>query len=133
MDARMTDQTTRILVVDDEADLVSVLRFGLEAEGFAVLDAADGEEGLAKAHQHRPDLMVLDLMLPKLDGYKVCRSLKFDDRFKDMPIIILSARSGAQDRQLALDMGADDFVTKPYEMQDLITRIQSRLKGRRAA
>jgi DNA-binding response OmpR family regulator len=129
----MTDQTTRILVVDDEADLVSVLRFGLEAEGFAVLDAADGEEGLAKAHQHRPDLMVLDLMLPKLDGYKVCRSLKFDDRFKDMPIIILSARSGAQDRQLALDMGADDFVTKPYEMQDLITRIQSRLKGRRAA
>jgi DNA-binding response OmpR family regulator len=90
---------------------------------------------LVRAHEQRPDLMVLDLMLPKLDGYKVCRALKFDDRFKDMPIIILSARSSEQDRQVALDMGADDFVTKPYEMQDLIDRIQTELRRdrRRAA
>lgn len=129
----MTDTKLQILVVDDEADLVSVLRFGLEAAGYAVIEAGDGEEGLAQAHEHRPDLMVLDLMLPKLDGYKVCRALKFDDRFRNMPIIILSARSGEQDRQLALDMGADDFVTKPYDMQDLLERIESELQRRRAA
>jgi DNA-binding response OmpR family regulator len=73
-------------------------------------------------------------MLPKMDGYKVCRALKFDERYRAMPIIILSARSGAQDRQLALDMGADDFVTKPYDMQDLVRRIHVYLKrARRAA
>jgi DNA-binding response OmpR family regulator len=123
----------RILVVDDESDLVSVLRFGLEAEGFRVIDAGDGEEGLKKARDERPDLMVLDLMLPKMDGYKVCRALKFDDRYRAMPIIILSARSGAQDRQLALDMGADEFVTKPYDMQDLVRRARTLLKGARRA
>lgn len=123
----------RILVVDDEADLVSVLRFGLEAEGYVVLSAGDGEEGLAKARTERPDLMVLDLMLPKLDGYKVCRALKFDERFKSMPIIILSARSGEQDRQLAFDMGADEFITKPYDMQDLLERIQVELRQNRRA
>lgn len=123
-----------ILIVDDEADLISVLRFGLEAEGFRVLSAADGDEGLRKARETDPDLMVLDLMLPKLDGYKVCRALKYDERYRAMPIIILSARSGAQDRQLALDMGADDFVTKPYDMHDLVRRIRVFLqKARRAA
>lgn len=123
----MSIQRPRILIVDDEADLVAVLRFGLEAEGFEVISAGDGEEGLKRAHEERPDLMVLDLMLPKLDGYKVCRALKFDDRFKAMPIIILSARSGEQDRQLALHMGADAFVTKPYDMRDLVGRIRTRL------
>jgi DNA-binding response OmpR family regulator len=123
-----------ILVVDDETDLVSVLRFGLEAEGFRVVDAADGEDGLKKARELQPDLMVLDLMLPKLDGYKVCRALKFDDRYRAMPILILSARSGEQDRQLALDMGADEFVTKPYDMQDLVRRVRAHLgRARRAA
>jgi len=117
-----------ILIVDDEADLRAVLRFGLEAEGFRVLEAGDGEDGLRKVHQSSPDLMVLDLMLPKMDGYKVCRALKFDDRYRTMPIIILSARSGARDRQLALDMGADDFVTKPYDMHDLVRRIRAYIK-----
>ena len=124
----MSERKFRILVVDDEADLVSVLRFGLEIEGFAVLEAGDGEEGLGKAREHRPDLLVLDLMLPKLDGYKVCRALKYDDRFKNMPIIILSARSGEQDRRLAFDMGADGVRTKPYEMRDLVSIIRTRLE-----
>jgi len=123
-----------ILIVDDEADLVAVLRFGLEAEGFRVLTAGDGEDGLRQARESEPDMMVLDLMLPKMDGYKVCRALKYDERYRAMPIIILSARSGAQDRQLALDMGADDFVTKPYEMRNLVRRIQAFLKrAKRAA
>ncbi|HYM81795.1 MAG TPA: response regulator [Candidatus Limnocylindria bacterium] len=123
----MSQTRPRILIVDDESDLVSVLRFGLEVEGFDVIEAADGEEGLRKARDERPDLMVLDLMLPKLDGYKVCRALKFDERYKGLPILILSARSGDQDRRLAMDMGADAFISKPYEMKDLVARIRARL------
>ena len=117
----------RILVVDDESDLVSVLRFGLEVEGFEVIDAADGEEGLRLAREGQPHLMLLDLMLPKMDGYKVCRALKFDDRYKALPIFILSARSGEQDRKLAFEMGADAFVTKPYDMKDLVAKIRAKL------
>jgi DNA-binding response OmpR family regulator len=126
----MSDSRPRILIVDDEADLVAVLRFGLETEGFEVIEAGDGEEGLRRARDDRPDLMVLDLMLPKLDGYKVCRALKFDERYKSLPIFILSARSGEQDRRLALDMGADAYISKPYEMKDLVARIRARLSAR---
>jgi len=123
----MSEPSTRILIVDDEADLRTVLRFGLEAEGFHVIEAGDGEEGLRAAREILPDLMVLDLMLPKMDGYKVCRALKFDERFRNLPIVILSARSGEQDRQLAMTMGADAFVTKPYEMRGLVAVIRQKL------
>jgi DNA-binding response OmpR family regulator len=131
----MSEPLPRILIVDDEPDLRAVLRFGLEADGFEVLEAADGEEGLRAAREQRPDLMVLDLMLPKLDGYQVCRSLKFDERFRRMPIVILSARSGEHDRQLALSMGADAYVTKPYDMLGLVAVIREKLadSGRAAA
>ncbi len=132
----MSDSRPRILVVDDEADLVAVLRMGLENDGFEVIEASDGEQGLQLAREARPDLVLLDLMLPKLDGYKVCRALKFDERYKHLPILILSARSGEADRRLAQEMGADGFVAKPYEMSELLTRIRSRLKlppGRAAA
>ena len=124
----MSEQPPRILIVDDEADLVSVLRFGLEIEGFQVISAGDGEEGLRMAREGTPALMLLDLMLPKLDGYKVCRALKFDERYRNTPIFILSARSGDQDRKLALEMGADLFITKPYEMKDLVGKIRARLQ-----
>jgi DNA-binding response OmpR family regulator len=123
----MSERKPRILIVDDESDLVAVLRFGLEVEGFDVIDASDGEEGLKRAREDHPDLLVLDLMLPKLDGYKVCRALKYDERYKSLPIFILSARSGEQDRRLALDMGADVSISKPYEIKDLVARIRARL------
>ena len=126
----MNESRPLILVVDDEADLVAVLRFGLEAEGYAVIEANDGEEGLRRARDEQPALIVLDLMLPKLDGYKVCRALKFDDRFRNVPILILSARSGDQDRKLALDMGADEFISKPYDMRQLLNRIREKLANR---
>jgi DNA-binding response OmpR family regulator len=132
----MSATRVRILVVDDESDLVSVLRIGLEVEGFEVIEASDGEEGLRLARESRPALMLLDLMLPKLDGYKVCRALKFDERYKAMPIFILSARSGEQDRRLALEMGADGFITKPYEMKELVAKVRNKLglpPGRQAA
>jgi len=124
----MSEPSPKILVVDDEADLVSVLRFGLEVEGFEVISASDGEQGLSLAREASPALMLLDLMLPKLDGYKVCRALKFDERYRTMPIFILSARSGEEDRRLALEMGADAFITKPYEMKELVAKIRARLR-----
>lgn len=124
----MSDTQPRILIVDDEPDLRSVLRFGLEAERFEVLEASDGEAGLQLACDALPDLVVLDLMLPRMDGYKVCRALKFDDRYRHIPVIILSARSGETDRRLAMELGADDFVTKPYDMRDLVGRVRERLQ-----
>jgi DNA-binding response OmpR family regulator len=123
----MSEPRPRILIVDDEPDLLAVLRFGLESEGFEVIEASDGERGLEMARAERPDLLVLDLMLPRMDGYKVCRALKFDERYKRLPIFILSARSGETDRRLAMDLGADDYITKPYEVKDLVGRIRSKL------
>lgn len=123
----MNPTKPRILIVDDEPDLLTVLRFGLEVEGFEVLEASDGEQGLTMARESSPDLMVLDLMLPRMDGYKVCRALKFDERYRRIPIFILSARSGETDRQLAMDVGADTYITKPYDMRDLVTRIRARI------
>lgn len=125
----MSDVRPRILIVDDEPDLLAVLRFGLQVEGFDVMEASDGEQGLNLAREQRPDLMVLDLMLPRMDGYKVCRALKFDERYRSIPIFILSARSGDTDRRLALDLGADAFITKPYDMRDLVDRIRKRLQA----
>jgi two-component system, OmpR family, response regulator VicR len=129
----MPESHLRVLIVDDEPDLRSVLRFGLEAERFEVLEAADGEEGLRLACEQLPDLIVLDLMLPRMDGYKVCRALKFDDRYRHIPVIILSARSGDTDRRLAMELGADAYVTKPYDMKDLVSRIRERLRQPRQA
>ncbi len=123
----MSDPKPRVLIVDDEPDLLSVLHFGLEVEGFDVLEATDGEQALEMARSHQPDMIVLDLMLPRMDGYKVCRALKFDERYKRIPIFILSARSGETDRRLALDLGADAYVTKPYDMRDLVMKIRERL------
>ena len=128
----MTNQESsrgRVLVVDDEPDLVRVLEFGLRASGYTVESASDGQEGLKKAREIKPDVILLDLMLPKLDGYKVCRLLKFDDRFKHIPIIILSARTQEGDQTLALEMGANRFVTKPYDFAEILGYIETLLKA----
>lgn len=128
----MSDQETtrgRVLVVDDEPDLIKVLEFGLKASGYTVEVASDGQEGLKKAREIKPDVILLDLMLPKLDGYKVCRLLKFDDRFKHIPIIILSARTQEGDQALALEMGANRFVTKPYDFTEILGFIETLLKS----
>ena len=128
----MSDQESprgRILVVDDEPDLIRVLEFGLKASGYTVEVASDGQEGLKKAREIKPDVILLDLMLPKLDGYKVCRLLKFDDRFKHIPIIILSARTQEGDQTLALEMGANRFVTKPYDFAEILGYIETLLKA----
>lgn len=119
----------RVLVVDDEPDLVRILQFGLQSAGYVVESAPDGQEGLKKAREIKPDIILLDLMLPKLDGYKVCRLLKFDERYKQIPIIILSARTQEGDQALALEMGANRFVTKPYEFSEILGLVEELLKS----
>jgi len=119
----------RVLVVDDEPDLVRILQFGLQSAGYVVESASDGQEGLKKAREVKPDIILLDLMLPKLDGYKVCRLLKFDERYRQIPIIILSARTQEGDQALALEMGANRFVTKPYEFSEILGLVEELLKS----
>jgi len=119
----------KVLVVDDEADLVRILQFGLQGIGYEVETASDGQEALKKAREQKPDIILLDLMLPKLDGYKVCRLLKFDERYKNIPIIILSARTQEGDQLLAMEMGANRFITKPYDFQEVLGHIEALLKS----
>ena len=117
----------RVLVVEDDPSIAMGLRINLESEGYLVDLAADGERGLELARRESPDLMVLDLMLPRMDGYKVCRALKFDERYRRIVIVILSARTGETDRRLAFDLGADAYVTKPYDVRALVGDIRNRL------
>ncbi len=114
-----------ILVVDDERHIVDLLRLYLEKEGFGVVAAHDGEEALALHDRHQPDLVVLDLMLPKLGGYEVCRELR---RRGDTPILMLTARSDDIDAIVGLELGADDYVTKPFNPRALVARVKAILR-----
>lgn len=118
----------RILLVDDEKDLVETLSFRLEANDYEVIAAYDGHEGLDKAKKEKPDLIILDLMLPKMDGYKVCRILKFDEKYKNIPIILFTARAQESDKKLGEEVGADTYITKPFEPQILLEKIKALLK-----
>jgi two-component system alkaline phosphatase synthesis response regulator PhoP len=117
----------KILVVDDEVDLVETVRFPLEMEGYHVLVSYNGEDALSQARKENPDLILLDLMLPKLDGYKVCRLLKFDERYKHIPILMLTAKTQEKDKVLGLETGADEYITKPFEMEYLLEKVKAYL------
>lgn len=114
-----------ILVVDDERNIVELVRLYLEKEGFNVVAASDGEQALAQYERHAPDLVVLDLMLPKLDGFEVCRELR---RRGDTPILMLTARSEDVDAIVGLELGADDYVTKPFNPRALVARVKAILR-----
>lgn len=114
----------RILLIEDEKDLLEMVRFRLEVSGYEVLAAYDGQEGLDKARKEKPDLIILDVMLPKMDGYKVCRMLKFDEKYKNIPIIMFTARAQDSDRKLGEEVGADGYVTKPFEPEVLLAKIK---------
>ena len=118
----------KILVVDDETDLVSVVKMRLEANNYLVLTAFDGQEALEKARKEKPDLIILDLMLPKMDGYKVCGLLKADTRYNKIPIIMFTARAEESDEKLGFEVGADAYITKPFEAETLLGKIKELLK-----
>jgi two-component system, OmpR family, alkaline phosphatase synthesis response regulator PhoP len=117
----------KILVVDDEVDLVEILRFPLEMEGYQVLVSYNGEEALNLARKESPDLILLDLMLPKLDGYKVCRLLKFDERYRHIPVLMLTAKTQEKDKVLGMETGANEYITKPFDIELLMDKIRSYL------
>lgn len=117
----------KILVVDDEAPIVELIRFNLQKEGFSVLVAYDGEEGLQKARAEAPDLVILDLMLPGIDGIEVCQVLR---REATVPIIMLTAKTDEFDKVLGLSVGADDYVTKPFSPRELVARVKAILRRR---
>ncbi|OPX87567.1 MAG: Alkaline phosphatase synthesis transcriptional regulatory protein PhoP [Pelotomaculum sp. PtaB.Bin104] len=117
----------RILVVEDEKSILELVRYNLEREGFSVITALDGVQGLALARSQTPDLIVLDVMLPGMNGLDVCRELRHSEQTENLPIVMLSARADELDRVLGLEMGADDYVTKPFSTRDLISRIKARL------
>ena len=118
-----------LLIVEDDASILRGLQMNLSLEGFRLVTARDGDEGLKFARKHRPDAIVLDIMLPKLDGISVIRALRAEDA--DTPILVLSAKDTEADKVLALSLGADDYLTKPFGVAELVARVRAMLRRRR--
>jgi two-component system phosphate regulon response regulator PhoB len=121
------DQET-ILIVEDEQDILDLVGYNLEQEGFEILKATDGSTALNLAQKKHPDLIILDLMLPKLSGIEVCKILKKDEKRASVPIIMLTAKTDEIDRVLGFELGADDYVTKPFSPRELVLRVKAVLK-----
>ena len=113
----------RLLVVDDEPDLADMVKFRLEANGYEISLAHDGQQALEAARKEKPDLIILDLMLPKMDGYKVCGLLKQDARYAKIPIMLFTERAQQGDIRMGEEVGADAYLTKPYDPADLLNKI----------
>ena len=120
------DQKKTVLIVEDEKSIVDILRFNLEKEGYATLTAYDGEAGLELAMSGNPDIILLDVMLPKMIGFDVCRTLR--EKGNNVPVIILTAREEEGDKVLGLEIGADDYITKPFSMRELMARIKANIR-----
>lgn len=118
----------RILVADDDPDIVDIIQTVLEGEGFQVLVATDGEEALRKVKQERPDLVILDIMMPKLDGYQVCQQVKNSSALSSIPIVIISARGQEKDRDNGLKAGASDYIVKPFDPLELPEIVRRNLR-----
>ena len=116
---------TKVLVIDDDTNICELLRLYLEKEGFSVISVNDGETALTTFKSEEPDIVLLDIMLPKLDGWQVCREIR---KFSDTPIIMLSAKGETFDKVLGLELGADDYVTKPFDTKEIVARIKSVLR-----
>ena len=118
----------KLLVIDDEIQLVEMVKMRLEANGHEVITAYDGQEGLEKAKSENPELIMCDIMMPKMDGYKVCGLLKNDSRYSKIPIILFTARAQKEDEELGREVGADAYITKPFEPPVLLAKIDELLK-----
>lgn len=120
----------KILVVDDEPDALELISFNLKSSGYEVATAADGDAALKKARDLQPALIILDLMLPEVDGLEVCKILRRDPRTATVPILMLTAKAAEVDRVLGLELGADDYVTKPFSPRELVLRVKNLLRGK---
>jgi two-component system alkaline phosphatase synthesis response regulator PhoP len=118
----------KILIVEDDRDIVEMVEYNLKEEGYETLSAVNGEDGVELARRQQPDLIILDIMLPIMDGFEVCRTLRSSDVTAQIPIIILSAKSQETDKVVGLELGADDYVTKPFSPRELIARIRAILR-----
>jgi two-component system phosphate regulon response regulator PhoB len=124
----MVMRKSTLLVIEDDSDIVELLRYNLEREGFRVLVASDGERGLAEAARAQPDLVLLDLMLPGLDGLEVCRRLRAQEGTRALPVLVLTATGVESDVVIGLEMGADDYLTKPFSPRELLARVRALLR-----
>ena len=120
------EQKKTILIVEDEKNIVDILRFNLQREGYDTMEAYDGEDGLDKARSGKPDLILLDVMLPRMNGFDVCRALRGEG--SNVPVVILTAREEETDKVLGLEIGADDYITKPFSMRELIARVGANIR-----
>ncbi len=116
----------RVLIVDDEKAIVDILEFNLQRDGYDTLKAYDGPEGLRMAREENPDLLLLDIMLPGMDGFEVCRTLRGEGN--DVPIVMITAREEETDKVFGLEIGADDYVTKPFSMRELLARVKANMR-----
>ena len=119
----------KILVVDDEVNITQILEFSIGAEGYEVITAANGEEAIDKARREQPDLIILDIMMPKIDGYEACRILKSNPLTKGIPVVLLTAKGRDIDKRLGYEVGATDYIIKPFSPNKLVDRIHQLLVG----
>ena len=120
------EQKKTVLIVEDEKNIVDIIRFNLQRTGYDTLEAYDGEAGLAMAREKKPDLILLDVMMPKMMGFDVCRALRAEG--DNVPVIILTAREEEEDKILGLEIGADDYITKPFNPLELVARVKTQLR-----
>ncbi len=117
----------KILVIDDEKDITETISFMLQAQGYEVVEGYDGEEGLKLAKEVMPDLIILDVMMPKINGYKIARLLKYDNKYKHIPIIMVTARGQDTDKLIGEETGADEYITKPFEFEEILNAVSKHL------
>jgi len=115
----------KILIVDDEPYILNILDFSLDAEGYRVLQASDGEEAMRLAQEQQPELIIMDVMMPRQDGFETCRRLKEDLRTKDIPVVLLTAKNSREDREMGEQVKADGYITKPFSPQRLLDTVQN--------
>ena len=118
----------KILIVDDEQDIVESLKFVLEASDFTCYCAYNGEDGLRLAKELVPDLIILDVMMPKINGFKISRLLKYDAKYKNIPILMVTARTQEEDKLIVEETGADEYITKPFELDEVVKKVEQYLK-----
>ena len=124
----MSKPQVKILIIEDELNQANLIQFNLEQDGYEVYKAKDGEEGLTTAHEILPDLILLDWMIPKMSGPDVCRKIRKSQDIKETPIIMISAKSEEQDKVFGLDLGVDDYISKPYSIKELLARVRAAIR-----